>query len=727
MRTWLVMVVSMFAMTVGAAPKTEAEKQRTKAEKKLEAFKKEYDPSKKLARKGAELEKDIADLDKEIDALAALDASGGAELKAIRDTAVASAKEAVGGAAAGKAEEEFEKKLAKVQKDFDPEKKNLANADAKQLEKATKELDDLLAKMDEGARAAAKTKRDELIASIEKGRGDAKTSKLRNNITAPQPVAPANGAEAIAPMKPTWCEGVLESFGKQLDSQRPPVPTVWQSQVTEGILFSCLDPEWDVRQPVVAAFRQTMSNQLALTAAQNERLMILGAQLIIAGYDKTKAMNKQGCDPFPQLEDGTAAVKASRLLERRVMDCGNAASHEPEVRLLDVDTPNGLGSQLAMAGFIHRIFSSVSGERDEDLLRSASDIAVVNTVPLDVAAFEKELAPLNLNVASETKARLAWFRARAIVTIHLAAYKRMNAKLSGLTKLVIDVPTKAAQDWATKQAPADKPLLDMVLALESQTGPAKGCAKKLWPFFVKELGPQKNAKLSEVRLPGLLAWALAECASRDPDAPAMEPVFSYFAERTTAVRGPFTAAYLAYVEAFNEAGGSQKNAAFDESKRGGRPTGTVALPEPLDNPIGEASRSGSMFGTVNTLSPDQSFGSGVVKAVEKKADAVRLTFRTEKYKVPDLSCVETNKIDRIGSDGTIIYRRLCTKIGEHEESSTIEPVELPAFAAEGVAAGSFVSLYFMPINSQGAGHAFVVEAWDSKARGKRTSFFGIAP
>jgi hypothetical protein len=727
MRTWLVMLVSMCAVTAVGGPKTEAEKQRTKAEKKLEAFKKEYDPAKKLARKGAELDKDIADLDKEIDALTALDASGGAELKAMRDTAVALAKEAVGGAAAGKAEEEFEKKLARVQKDFDPEKKNLANADPKQLEKAKKELDDLLAKMDEGARAGAKTKRDELFASIEKGRGDAQTAKLRKDITAPQPVAPANGAEAIAPVKPTWCEGVLESFGKSLDSQRPPVPTSWQGNVTEGILFSCLDPDWDVRQQVVAAFRQTMSNALGLTAAQNDRLMVLGAQLIIAGYEKTKAMNQQGCAPFPLLDDGTAAVKMSRLLERRVMDCSNAASRDPEIRLLDVDTPNGLGSQLAMAGFIHKVVSGVSGERDEDLLRSASDIAVINTVPLDVAAFEKELAPLNLNVAAETKARLSWFRARAIPTIHLAAYKRLNAKLAGLTKLVIDVPTKAAQDWAAKQAPADKPLLDIVLALESQTGPAKGCAKKLWPFFVKALAPQKNAKLSEVRLPGLLAWALAECAARDPEAPAMEPVFSYFAERTTAVRGPYTAAYLAYVDAFNEAGGSQKNAAFDESKRGGRPSGAVGLPDPLDNPIGEASRSGSLFGTVNTLNPEQTLGAGVVKAVEKKGDSVRLTFRTETFKVPDLSCVETNKIDRINPDGTIVYRRICTKIGEHEETSTIEPVELPAFASDGVGAGSFVSLYWMPINSQGAGRAFLIEAWDSKARGKRTSFFGVAP
>lgn len=61
------------------APQTQSV--QLKAQKKLDAFNKEYDPSKRLAHKGPELEKDIAELDKELDALAALDAAGAAELK----------------------------------------------------------------------------------------------------------------------------------------------------------------------------------------------------------------------------------------------------------------------------------------------------------------------------------------------------------------------------------------------------------------------------------------------------------------------------------------------------------------------------------------------------------------------------------------------------------------------------------------------------------------------
>lgn len=719
-RAWLVVLVVVSVGAAQAAPKTESEKARAKAEKKLESFTKEYDPSKKLARKGAELDKDIADLDKELDALTALDAAAGAELKGKRDAAVEAAKRAVGGAAASKASEDFEKKLAKAQKDFDPEKKNLLAVEPRVIEKAKKELDDLIAALDPSERPAAQTKRDELFSSLEKGQGDAKSTQLRKGLTAPAPVAPIAGVEAIAPMKPTWCDGVLESYGKRLDSMRPPVPTVFQGRRVEGVLFSCLDPDFDARQQLVAAYRQSMSNLLNLTAAQNEKVMQLSARVLVADNEK-KDLDKQVCDAVKPVE-GDAAQRGNRSLERQALSCGNERSEGNLMRLIDIDTPTGLTSQLAMAGLINRVLPSEPPQSDELRLFYASDIAVLNTLPLDPAAFERQLAPLSLNVVGELRARLAYFGARAQVMAYVAAFKGLSGKVPGLTKAVFDAPAAAV-----KKQP-DAKVLDLVLSMEAQPGPIKGCATKLWPFFVAELKPQANAKLEEVRVSGLLAWALAECAARDPDAPAMAPVFNAFAERTTAVRGPLTAAYLAYVEAYNDAAPAGASGGFDESRKGGRPaSGPLALGKPRSNPIGEVPLSPSVFGQANTMNPSQQSGGGVVKTVENKGSSVRLTFKTETFKVPDYSCVETNRIDRINPDGTIVYRQSCTKVGEHEETSTIEPVEVPAFAAAGVAVGSFVVPYGMASNSQAQGRAFIIEAYDSKARGKRTSLLGVAP
>ena len=288
-------------------------RRRAKVEKKLEAFTKEYDPSKNLSRKTAEIEKDIADLDKELDTLASLDPAASAELKAKRDSAVASAKTAVGGAVAGKAQEDLEKKFVRVTKDFDPATKNLASVDSKRLEAAKKELDDLIAKLDADAKATWTAKRDELFATIQKASGEQQVGKLRERIVAVEPVAPLPGIDAIKPMTPTWCEGVLESYGKALESQRPTLPDRGAGTVTEAILFSCLDPEFDVRQKNVAAWRQNMSNDLRLTAAQNERLLMLGRSLVIDSANTQwsgmmfSTATSEACDSLRSSRTGASA------------------------------------------------------------------------------------------------------------------------------------------------------------------------------------------------------------------------------------------------------------------------------------------------------------------------------------------------------------------------------------------------------------------------------------
>lgn len=728
MRTWSVMLVlvSLGVSTVALGGKSEAEKAKQKAERKLQSFTREYDPAKRLARKGAELEKDIAELDKELDALTTLDAAAGAELKAQRDAAVSAAREAVGTAAAGQTEQDLEKKLARIEQDFDPERKNLLNAEPKAIEKAFKELDELIAKLDGAAKTSWQAKRDAAYGNVATGITAAKVDRLRNGVEAPSAVAPAKGIEAIAPMTPTWCDGVLDFYGDQLRSMTARIPTEWEGKLQESILFSCLDPEWDVRQRVMAAYRQKLSNALGLTAAQNERLLQLGARLIIDDK-KEKELVLQLCTQQLKVIEGTASERANRVMERVAVGCGQLNYKENVARLIDLDTPAGLSSQLAMAGLIGQVLSNPMDESDAVRLGAASDVAVLNTLPLDPVAFEKELAALQLNVPGEARARLAYFGARAKLLEYAATFRRLSPKIAGLEKMVFDAPTQAAKNYVAKQAAADKPLLDFVLSMEAQPGPIKGCAQKAWPFFVEALKPQSKAKVEEVRVPGLLAWALAECAARDPSAPAMEPIFTYYAERSTAVRGPLTAAYLASVDAYNDAAGAAKNTGFDETKRGGAPGAAPrSLPQPGDNPIGEAPLTGSLFGHANALDPERVGGSGVVKAVEKKGETVRIVFRTEKFMVPDFKCVETNRIDRIASDGTILYRRNCTKTGEHEESATLEPVEVPSWAAGGVGPGNTVVLYWMAINSGAPGRAFVVEAFDSKARAKRTSLFGVA-
>ena len=708
---------------VMGAKLTDAEKAKQKAEKKLEAFNKEYDPSKKgLARKGAELDKDVAELDKEIDALAALDAAGAAELKTRRDAAVASAKQAVGGAEAGKVSDDFDKKLERATKDFDPEKKNLLNVDPKNIEKAKKELDELIAKLDGEAKTSAQTRRDALFAKVEGGVGEAKVGKQRKNIEAPAPVAPAPGVQAIAPMKPTWCDGVLEAKGKKLDNYTASIPKEWGGNPAEAILFSCLDPDWDVRQQVVAAWRQKVSNALGLSAAMNERLLKVAAQVEKLEGDAFKKTQQALCatELAPRTE-GTAEARGNRALERMAVECGNRLSDENKMELRDIDVPGGLTSQLATSMVVQRVLEQDStGGNASYQLSQASDVALLNAaLVFDAAQFEQQLDALKLGPWGQQQAIVGYFRGKARLEGWVAALKALTGKVSGLQKVAFDAPAAAVKAFAARAA-QDKPLLETVLSLEAQ-GDLKGCAEKLWPQLEAEVKSQGKATLEDVKVPQLLAYALALCARKDRDVPGLESIFTYYAERSPAVRGPMGAAYQGYFDAFNQQSSGGSGRGFQPGKREGSSEAALEIRPPERSPVGAPELPSSVFGHANSMNPNGPQGGGVVKALENKGATVKVVFRTEKFKVPDYKCVETGIVDRITPEGQVLYRSNCTKIGEHEEESTPTPFETPSWAAKGVGPGSFVVTSFAD-----EGRGWIIQAWDSKARGKRTSLFGVA-
>jgi hypothetical protein len=66
---------------------------------------------------------------------------------------------------------------------------------------------------------------------------------------------------------------------------------------------------------------------------------------------------------------------------------------------------------------------------------------------------------------------------------------------------------------------------------------------------------------------------------------------------------------------------------------------------------------------------------GVIKTVAPATTGwVKVSFKTESWMQDDYDCVETNKIDGIKSDGTLVYRQRCTYKGQSKHSSTEAPV-----------------------------------------------------
>ncbi len=719
----LVVVLGLCSMAVHAAPPTEAEKARKTAVKKLDSFEKGYDLDKDLSRKNPEkLEKDVAELDEVMAALAALDAPAAQDLAARKDDLVQKVRAAVSSASAGKADEEFTKRFEKVQASFDPDKKRLADVDAGTIKRARDELDRVIAKLEPAARKPYEDKRDALFTKLQTDILAAQLEKQRGELTKEVPeVKPAQGVEAIAPMAPTWCEGVETGLADLYSNYHVRELSLASDasgvhQLVAAVQFSCRDASFELRQKWVAAFRQTLSNRAGLSAATNEQLMRAAAKLALSRDED--AQLKATCAQFETLASGPVEARYSRALERVGMGCpGRLIDQANGVALNSIDVPNGLASQLAAAVLANRLITEGFSSNDAKL----TGFAVANAViAFDAAAFERELAGWKLSEVGRINATLKFYGVVNDMKALAAVAKARSASV------LLDAPKKGAQAF-TSTLGEKKELIDLALSLEDQarSGPLEGCAEKLYARLATEVKGNK-APLDEFRVEGLLAWALTFCAAKDPSAPVMESVFGYYAQRSTPVRGPFTAAYLALLDAHNAGaqGGGGARAGFDAGKqRGGAPSSSTAF-SPGRNPIEPED-----IGSFNTINPGM-MPTGIVKSVEKQGPLTKISFRTEHYMVPVLECVETNRIDRITSDGTILYRTSCKKVGERPDESTNEPITVPTWAAAGVTAGSVLSYASAPVNDDVKGkphRGWVVEAWDSAAKKKRTSLFGLAP
>ncbi|MBK7860974.1 MAG: hypothetical protein IPJ65_20690 [Archangiaceae bacterium] len=721
---WLSTALAVTFVAVPALSKpTEAEKARKTVEKKLDGFEKSYDPTKDLSRKNPDkLDKDIAELDEAMAALKAVDAAAADALAARRDALVNAAKEGTSSASAAKADDEFNKRLQKVQEQTDPEKKRLDSLDAATIKRLRDDLDRVIARLDPSARKPYEDRRDAWYSKLQEDITAARLARLRGEVADKVPeLKSALGVEPIAAMKPTWCEGVEAALAKvysnyHVGGLNDPEP-IGVRPLMNAVTFSCFDPDFSLRQQWVAYFRQTLSNRFGLSAATNERLMKLGAALVVAGNEAVARQQKDVCAQFGSLDTGALEGRFSRALERFGLGCpGRLVDQANGVPLNAIDVPNGISSQLAAAVLANTLTTQGFHSNDGRL----TGFAVANAVlALDPAKFESELSGWKLNDLGALNAIETFYGvARAMKALEAEARARSAAVL-------LEAPKKGAQAFVASLSNT-RSAIEVALSLEDQkrAGSLKGCAAKLYPDLAAAVKGQ-TASLSELRLDGLLSYKLTLCALSDPDAPVAARVFGYYAERSVPVRGPFTAAYLALLDAHNAtASGAGAKGGFDPSARRGAAADAKGPFVPDSNPVAPPE-----LELGNTMSPG-TLPAGVVKAVEKSGELTRITFRTEHYMVPVLDCHETDKIDRITPDGTILYRSVCKKVGEREETATNEPIAVPAYAAAGVGPGSFLLYASAPVNDDVAGQphrGWVVEAYDSKARKVRTSLFGLAP
>lgn len=91
--------------------------------------------------------------------------------------------------------------------------------------------------------------------------------------------------------------------------------------------------------------------------------------------------------------------------------------------------------------------------------------------------------------------------------------------------------------------------------------------------------------------------------------------------------------------------------------------------------------------------------SGVIQSMTPagKDGAVKLTFVPQPYQYTTQSCRETNKVDRVNSDGTVVYRQVCHDAGKAWGDNAPRPLTVPASCRAGLAKGRTVRVDDRPV------------------------------
>ncbi len=744
-----------------AAADAKAQKKIDKAQKALD---KKFDQLRKKFEKRPEkkkpkdIEKAQQDLDKAIDKLEQAGADAGAvdAAKKKRDAFIQEVTAKVNSARGAAHEAEVEKLFAKLDKEY---AKGLDRVSEDDLKKAEKKFNQAVARLHDkdGASDEAVAKwnqrRDTYFAALREKVGKAQVGSLRDKISDPPAVPAAYPAEAVPAQAPTWCDGVETPSNFQPSTLKlaSDVNGLMRPDAMKNLVwFSCVDVEHDKRQKWVQAVRQSISNEYALTNADNEKVMKFAARLVVEDQGKKKqrggarGADRAVCQKWAPLSSGTLEKRLTRALERIAIGCGNALSKENREsvprRFADkgfpywvVDIDGGFGSELAKSTFVADVLTDLSayGEQGQADLRNYTNWVLASAVSLDDKVFRQELAGMGLGEEGEVDAILWFSRARGRY-LRQGKFVEAAAKKNKQVKAMFIEGPKAARGLWKKDAAQAKKLFSTVLALEDKLrdtpGGMSGCAKTLYPDLQKWVAAKhkknKDVALGEIRFDDYvgyqLAYGLTVCGYNDPEAPVMDQVFGYYLDQASPQRGPVTASYAGMLEGYNDARADNKAGGFDGSRGGGS---AGALPQPAAVPVQPPDIGQSMHG-ITTMFDPRYVPSAVVKAVKKKGDVVEVSFVTTSWQEPVLACTETNKISKIRADGTIQYRMKCKKTGTRTVKNTPQPITVPAWTATGIKAGALL-VYTVYPNQMAVGRGWPLEVYASKARKKRTALLGV--
>ena len=493
----------------------------------------------------------------------------------------------------------------------------------------------------------------------------------RDDAVAGPTITPA--ASTAAPVasghKPAWCATLRQgeadvayhAIKRPLDDDGE-LPTWgwWSEEAIRSLgLTACFESSnADTAATVASIYTSRRSELKALASLDDAEL-----DKLLAGYiDKMKFEPQSQAFCGSSDDDGELPTMRDRALarSRRVLGCVRGQQTAGQY-----DWPDASEVQkVAQDGECMAWLAKQAASKQWDGLRFVRCNA--SAAHLDAGKFTAEIATWPGIPRTWAKIRHAYVVRYTALAQRLY---RKHAKDAEDVAFLFDAPEKGYQAFMTAYR-ANAPLYDRLHTMLLERGhdkplaAFKGCEADYWRPLARAFATKKpstvEAATDLVREPtnAMLAWGAYLCAELDGDSALLN---TFVPPRLVAL-SPKRAAFWAAVNGANASSDKDRHIGVSELSLGAGEDSDdgVKLTRRLAHPSAE----------------------GVVAKAVPGGAGVHVTFDGQVWYSPIMNCVETGKIDSIGSDGKIIYRRNCTAAGQEKVTSYPDPIDVPArFAA----------------------------------------------
>lgn len=538
------------------------------------------------------------------------------------------------------------------------------------------------------------------------------------------------GREKVGPLAPTWCKNA--KVPDELSGLRAIARNI--TSFNEGRYFSftpvlyaaqamCIVPDNADVKRLAGALVQSLVNTIGYSAADAVTDLTLRLD-----QERFAASKKTLCAELTVSEEAEGLVKAQAAATAALFGCttSNEAGLWLDAAGFDRDaTVYFLDSGLEVPSETMRFaWLLVAVSRPEELADHPFRVMQHPLVQPDLDGFDAKKLEQELSVApfadnAWAKAvlleSLGWYRTQS--ADYVAAIAKLTKKDEGWKELLVEAPKRALKDWSARSAQFKDALARSTEFEVKAFGPsrkaAKGCSATLRKDFSAYLKTVKaSAKEFSQAVVGdpvgsVLLQRLAACEGAEGHG-GYAGLLKGSWEEGRVMRGARFAAMYGAIEALGEVKKDRPKFPLEPSEA------RVPRNDELLNRFDDAIES----------MPVKSYGreatGSVVKSITKQGSDVKVVFITEKFTRPAHTCVDTNKILGINSDGTIRYYRTCT-FGKTMETITehLEDAVFPADLAAGIKPGAWLEV------ARGTKSAMPLAVYADKSQQKLVAWRGF--